>query len=58
VYPEVETAISHLRVVLGDEKYEELVSSGAAMSNAVMAAYALEQIELARAELLSTDGAR
>ena len=55
-YPVLNTAISHLREVLGDQSYETLARTGAEMSNAAMAAYALEQIELARADLASTDG--
>ncbi len=56
-YPVLNTAISHLREVLGDQSYEALARTGAEMSNAAMAAYALEQIELARADLTSSDGA-
>ncbi|AGB20606.1 putative ATPase [Mycobacterium sp. JS623] len=50
-FPEISTAISHLREALGDEAYESLARAGAAMTNASKAAYALEQIDLARADL-------
>ena len=57
-YPEVDAAINHLREVLGDRSYEDLARTGAAMSNAAMTVFALEQIELARAALPATDGGR
>jgi hypothetical protein len=44
--PEINTTISHLREVLGD--YESLARTGETMTNAEMAAYALDQIEQAR----------
>jgi hypothetical protein len=44
--------IIHLRDVLGDEAYESLVRAGENMTNAAMAAYAFDQIEQARADLL------
>ncbi len=50
--PEIDTTISHLREVLGDEVYESLACKGETMTNAEMAAYALEQIDRARADLL------
>ena len=50
-FPEITTAIAHLREVLGDKRYESLARDGQAMTNADMAAYAFEQIELARAQL-------
>lgn len=49
--PELATAISHLREVLGDERCEALASVGEEMTNAGVAAYALEQIDRARAKL-------
>jgi predicted ATPase len=49
--PEFNTAIAHLRAMLGDETYESFAHSSATMTNAAMVAYALEQIELARAQL-------
>ena len=50
-FPEITTTIAHLREVLGDERYESLARAGQAMTNAEMAAYAFEQIDLARAQL-------
>ncbi len=49
--PEITGAIAHLRDVLGLENYESLARAGQAMTNGAMAAYALDQIDLARAEL-------
>ena len=37
--------------MLGDERYESLAQVGRAMTNAAMANYAFEQIDLARAQL-------
>jgi predicted ATPase len=51
-YPEIDTAIAHLRDVLGDEPYESLASAGMAMSNAAAAKFALEQIDQMRAHLM------
>ena len=53
-YPEFDTTITHLREVLGDDVYESLARIGKNMTNAVIAKYALDQIELARVELLRT----
>ena len=53
-YPEIDTAIAHLRDVLGDESYESLARAGMTMSNAAMAKFALEQIDELRAHLIST----
>jgi predicted ATPase len=50
-FPEINTAIAHLREVLGDEVYESLARTGETMTNAEMAAFALEQIEQARTDL-------
>jgi len=50
-YPEMEAVFTHLRDVLGQHSYEGLARSGARMTNAEIAAYAFEQIDLARAEL-------
>jgi len=50
-YPEMNAAIAHLREVLGEESYESLARRGAHMSDAAIAAYALDQIDRARAEL-------
>jgi hypothetical protein len=41
--------ITHLRHVLGDDGLDELSRAGEQMSDAAMAAYALQQIESARA---------
>ncbi len=55
-FPEITTTIAHLREVLGDETYESLAPRGESMTNAAMAAYAFEQIDLARASILHEDG--
>jgi len=49
--PEITTAITHLRRVLGDENYESLAHKGETMTTAAMAAYAHDQIDQARTEL-------
>jgi len=49
--PELNTAIAHLREVLGDKTYELLAQKGQAMTAAAMAAYAYDQIEKARQRL-------
>jgi hypothetical protein len=56
-FPEINAAITHLREVLGDEAYESLASAGERMTTAAIAAYALEQIDQARAELETTSTA-
>jgi hypothetical protein len=50
-FPEINTAIAHLREVLGDQTYESLARKGATMTAAAMATYAYDQIDQARAEL-------
>jgi predicted ATPase len=50
-FPEVDVVIARLRAALGDEAYESLARAGSQMNHAEMAAYALEQMDLARAEL-------
>jgi hypothetical protein len=50
-FPELTTAIAHLRDVLGDETYESLARIGEAMTTAAVATYAYDQIDQARAEL-------
>jgi hypothetical protein len=50
-FPELTTAIVHLRDVLGDQTYEQLARKGEAMTTAAMATYAYDQIDQARAEL-------
>ena len=56
-FPEIDTAISHLREVLGDKAYESFARAGEKMTNAAMATYAFEQIDLARDQLTLTGGA-
>ena len=48
---ELNTAIAHLRNVLGEATYESLARKGESMTTAAMATYASDQIDLARAEL-------
>jgi hypothetical protein len=52
-YPQIESALAHLREVLGDGRYESLKQVGAVMTNAAMADYALEHIQQARARLVA-----
>ena len=49
-FPEVIETIAHLRGALGDT-YESIARRGESMTNAAMSRYALEQIDIARAEL-------
>ena len=49
--PEINTAISYLRTVLGDQTYESLARKGKTMTTAAMTTYAYDQIDQARAEL-------
>jgi predicted ATPase len=49
--PEITTAITHLRDVLGEATYESLARKGEAMTTAAMVTYAYDQIDQARAEL-------
>ena len=49
--PEINTAIAHLRDVLGDQTYESLARKGETMTTAEMVTYAYDQIDQARAEL-------
>jgi hypothetical protein len=51
VIPEINTAIAHLRDILGDQTYESLARKGATMTTSAMANYAYDQIDQARAEL-------
>jgi predicted ATPase len=51
-YPEFDATIGHLREVLGDDTYESLAADGARMTVAGAVAYALEQVDVARADLL------
>ena len=50
-FPEINATIAHLREVLGEARYNSLARTGQAMTNAAMANYAFEQIDLARANL-------
>ena len=45
------TAIAHLRDVLGEQAYESLARKGETMTTAAMVTYAYDQIDQARAEL-------
>jgi hypothetical protein len=49
--PEINTAVAHLREVLGDPAYETLAHKGETMTTAAMATYAYDQIDQARTEL-------
>jgi predicted ATPase len=51
VFPEITTAITHLRDVLGDQTYESLARKAKTMTTSAMATYAYDQIDQARAEL-------
>jgi len=46
--PEITTAITHLREVLGEATYESLARKGETMTTAAMATYAYDQIDQAR----------
>ena len=50
-FPEITTAITHLRDVLGDQTYESLARKGETMTTAAMVTYAYDQIDQARAAL-------
>jgi len=50
--PEINTAIAHLREALGHHAYDSFANTGADMTNAAMAAYALEQMDHARSDLV------
>jgi predicted ATPase/class 3 adenylate cyclase len=49
--PEITTAITHLRDVLGDQTYESLARKGETMTTAAMATYSYDQIDEAQTEL-------
>ena len=49
--PELGTAITHLREVLGEQTYESLAREGETMTIAAIATYAYDQIDQARTEL-------
>ena len=48
---EINTAIAHLRDVLGDQTYESLAREGETMTTSAIVSYAYNQIDQARAEL-------
>ena len=50
-FPETNTAIAHLRDVLGEATYESLARKGETMTTADMATYAYDQIDQARTDL-------
>ena len=50
-FPQLNTMITHLRDVLGDQTYESLARKGETMTTAEMVTYAYDQIDQARAEL-------
>jgi tetratricopeptide (TPR) repeat protein len=50
-FPEITTAITHLRDVLGEATYESLARTGETMTTAAIATYAYNQIDQARTEL-------
>jgi hypothetical protein len=49
--PEITTAITYLRDVLGDQTYESLARKGEVMTTAAMVTYANDQIDQARTTL-------
>ena len=49
--PEINTAISHRRTVLGDQTYESLARKGETMTPAATTTYAYDQFDQARTEL-------
>jgi hypothetical protein len=50
-FPEITTAITHLRDVLGEATYESLAHKGETMTTAAIATFAYDQIDQARTEL-------
>ena len=50
-FPEITTAIAHLRDVLGEATYESLARKGETMTTAEIVTYAYDQIDQARTEL-------
>jgi predicted ATPase/class 3 adenylate cyclase len=52
--PEITTAITHLRDVLGETTYESLARKGETMTTAAMVTYAYDQIDQARTELTAS----
>jgi predicted ATPase len=52
--PEISATITHLHEVLGGDVYESLAGAGTTMTDAEMTAFALHQIDQARAEFQQT----
>ena len=50
-FPQLTTAITHLRDALGDPAYESLARKGETMTTTAMVTYAYDQIDQARTEL-------
>ncbi len=50
-FPQITTAITHLRDVLGEATYESLAREGEAMTTAAMVTFAYDQIDQVRTEL-------
>ena len=50
-YPQLNTTITHLRDVLGDQTYESLAHKGETMTTSAMVTYAYDQIDRARTGL-------
>ena len=50
-FPQLSTAITHLRDVLGEATYESLAHKGETMTTAEIVTYAYDQIDQARTEL-------
>ena len=50
-FPEINAAITHLRNVLGEQRYQSLATAGAIMTTPEIADYAFDQIDRARSEL-------
>ncbi|KUI44709.1 cyclase [Mycobacterium sp. GA-1199] len=56
-YPEIDEALAHTRDALGDTDFERVTRSGAEMTVAATASYALDQIERVCTDLLREDDA-
>ena len=50
-FPEITTAIAHLRDVLGEATYESLARRGRTMATSAMVTYAYDQVDQARTQL-------
>jgi hypothetical protein len=53
IVPEITVAIAHHRNVLGNRTYESLARKGETMTPSAMVAFAYDQIDQARAELIA-----